>query len=218
MIPVVILMKLLIKHCIPIHIHSYLTDHALISGRDHILMKMSNHHVIVFLLLLRAVLFQASPSATVSVQLSNPVHRVDEDFLSVTIDAGSISRNWSDIDFTSTKVINMAKALYPAMLRIGGTSQDYLLFKPDLGEFRSNFTMTTSQWDAVNTFVKAVKWKLIFGLNQLLRNSEGNWDSGNAKELIMYTLNMNYPVAWELGNGIYMQLYKVTDSIFPTRT
>ena len=135
---------------------------------------------------------KADLSTTISVQLDTPAHHVDEDFLSVTIDAGSIYHNWSDIDFTSTKILNIAKALTPIMLRVGGTYQDYLLFTNPTNMIENvymrNFTMSASQWDAVNNFVKAVNWKFIFGLNQLLRDSNGDWDPTNAKELISYTL------------------------------
>ena len=152
-------------------------------------------------------------SSPISVNLDSVHFIVNEDFLSVTIDAGSINRNWSDINFTSTKVINMAKALNPAMLRVGGTSEDFLIFDPNEGDNRiykrdiddnggdSNFKMSPSQWDAVNTFVQNVGWKLIFGLNQLLRNTDGSWDSSNAEQLIDYTMKKGYQVAWELGNG-----------------
>ena len=107
----------------------------------------------------------------------------------------------------------MAKVLNPAMLRVGGRREDTLIFDPNEGDNRiykrdiddnvgdSNFKMSPSQWDAVNTFVQNVGWKLIFGLNQLLRNTDGSWDSSNAEQLIDYTMKKGYQVAWELGNG-----------------
>ena len=60
--------------------------------------------------------------------ISAPVSEVDPQFLSVTIDAGEISSNWSGIDFTAQRIINMASGLSPAMLRVGGTSGDFLIF------------------------------------------------------------------------------------------
>lgn len=163
---------------------------------------------------------------TVTLSLDAPYCTVADDFLSVTIDAGSISRNWSDIDFTDTKIINIAKALVPVTLRVGGTSQDFLIFDPNKKEEEeeegqkkvtitkedtlstsfdwfadSTFYMSPSQWDAVNEFTKAVGWRFIFGLNQRLQDSNGLWNSTNAELLIDYTLKKNYAVAWELGNG-----------------
>ena len=78
------------------------------------------------------------PSSTptkIFLDLFVPVSEVDPQFLSVTIDAGDISSNWSGINFTAPRIVNMAKALNPAVLRVGGTSGDYLLFNqttPDL--------------------------------------------------------------------------------------
>ena len=68
---------------------------------------------------------------------------------------------------------------------------------------RSKFTMTKKELDAINDFVNEVGWRLIFGFNQLLRQSDGHWDSSNAEHLIDYTMKKGYEVAWELGNGIY---------------
>ena len=71
-----------------------------------------------------------SPDAVyIDLDMNNVEYEVDPEFLSVTIDAGQINHNWESINFTSPRVINMAKALNPAMLRVGGTSADFLLFK-----------------------------------------------------------------------------------------
>ena len=135
-----------------------------------------------------------------SMNLHEHVHIVDEDFLSLTIDASVIKHRW--ITVNADRMINMAKALQPVRLRVGGTSGDFIIFDPD-GENirRSNLTMSTSQWDGINRFTNEVGWTLIFGLNQLLRTSNGEWDSSNAELLIDYTMKKGYQVAWELGNG-----------------
>ncbi len=66
-------------------------------------------------------------------------------------------------------MINLAKGLNPAMLRVGGTCGDFLLFernretmvsngvRMDSSGQRSNFTMTSAQWDTLNKFVKSVE-------------------------------------------------------------
>jgi len=144
---------------------------------------------------------------TIMVNLTGHVYEVSDQFLSVTIDAGAIRHNWDIIDFTATRIINMAKALAPAMLRVGGTSQDFILFEETTKEkeifanLDSDFTMNTSQWDAVNVFVEAAGWDFIFGLNVLLR-ANGSWNSTNAEELLTYTTSKSYKVNWELGNGM----------------
>ena len=144
----------------------------------------------------------------IMVNLTDLVFEVSDQFLSVTIDAGNIKGNWNTIDFTATRIINMAKALAPAMLRVGGTDGDFLLFEKPTNckenqqsvNVYSNFTMNASQWDAVNVFVEAVGWDFIFGLNVLLRVN-GSWNSTNAEELLTYTTSKGYKVNWELGNG-----------------
>ena len=143
---------------------------------------------------------------TIMVNLTDHVYEVSDQFLSVTIDAGNIKSNWDTINFTATRIINMAKALAPAMLRVGGTEGDFLLFEETTDKNKqsinvySNFTMNTSQWDAVNMFVEAAGWDFIFGLNVLLRVN-GSWNSTNAEELLTYTTSKGYKVNWELGNG-----------------
>ncbi len=146
---------------------------------------------------------------SLSINLTAALHEVSNQFLSVTIGDGAIQRNWFSTKFTLPRVINLAKGLSPAMLRVGGTSEDFLLFQSSEGTYRrgkeheSNFTMSPAQWDAVNEFVKAVEWDLIFGLNLLLRHNwpNGSWDSSNAEDLFDYTLSKGYVVNWELGNG-----------------
>ncbi len=143
------------------------------------------------------------------INLTASLHEVSNQFLSVTIGDGAIQKNWFSIKLTLPRVINLAKGLSPAMLRVGGTSEDFLLFQSSEGTYRrgkeqeSNFTMSPAQWDAVNEFVKAVEWDLIFGLNLLLRHNwpNGSWDSSNAEDLFDYTLSKGYVVNWELGNG-----------------
>lgn len=143
-------------------------------------------------------------------ELQHSVCDVSEQFLSVTIDAGSIrNKQWETINFTSTRMQNLARALTPAMLRVGGTSQDYLYFQDNVeynevteAAVQANFTMTGEDWDAINKFVTAAGWEFIFGLNALTRDgSDSAWDSENANKLMEYTLSKGYNVNWELGNG-----------------
>ena len=59
---------------------------------------------------------------------SAPISEVDPQFLSVTIDAGQIRYNWSVIAFRAPRIVNMARTLYPCMLRVGGTGADFMIF------------------------------------------------------------------------------------------
>ncbi len=156
----------------------------------------------------------------VAVNLSSVFVKVSEQFLSVTLDASRIRYNWRAINFTLPRVVNMAKALSPAMLRVGGTSEDFLIFQntklpqnhhkhvtaADQGT--TNFTMNSQQWDEVNRFAETIGWDMVFGLNLLLRHPwpNGTWDSSNAEELMKYTTSQGYKVNWELGNGNHNQI------------
>ena len=156
---------------------------------------------------------------SISVDLNNTSHNVSEQFLSVTIDSHGIRSNWYNLDFKSERMINLGKALAPAMLRIGGTDEDFLLFSENADErhhdsfqktmleydFESttNFTMSASQWDTINQYAQASGWEIIFGLNVFLRTSwpGGDWDSTNAEKLMRYSASKGYQLNWELGNG-----------------
>ena len=70
----------------------------------------------------------------ISLDTYAPVRVVDPQFLSVTLEAGDIRSNWASIDFTAPRIISMARALNPAMLRVGGTSQDFLTFNASTTE------------------------------------------------------------------------------------
>ena len=154
----------------------------------------------------------------VSVNLEKASHTISNQFLSVTIDSDAILQNWYDLDLKSQQLINLGKALAPAMLRIGGTYQDFLIFndscsskshhydernKQHIADVYSNFTVCTTQWDAINQYAQATGWDIIFGLNVFLRNPwpQGDWDTTNAEQLMNYTISKGYKVNWELGNG-----------------
>lgn len=149
----------------------------------------------------------------INVNLEEIQFRVSDQFLSVTLDASYLSTNWSVVhEFKVPRLLTLARSLKPAMLRVGGTGADYLLYNSTsevdrtarVGAApRSNSTFFSKQWNEVNQFAKNVGWNLTFGLNALLRNPwpDGNWDPRNAQELIDYTIDQHYVVNWELGNG-----------------
>ncbi|XP_053505449.1 heparanase [Ictalurus furcatus] len=69
-------------------------------------------------------------SVNVDVDLSRVARRVDERFLSVTIDASLMAEEKFMYLLGSPKLRTLAKALTPAFLRFGGTKQDFMKFKP----------------------------------------------------------------------------------------
>lgn len=149
----------------------------------------------------------------IDVNLKEVQFHVSNQFLSVTLDASYLSTNWSVVhQFRVPRLLTLARALVPAMLRVGGTGADYLLYNSTTGVEgtsrvgvapKSNATFQSKQWNEVNQFAKNVGWNLTFGLNVLLRNPwpDGDWDPKNAQELIDYTTDQDYVVNWELGNG-----------------
>ncbi|XP_067658868.1 heparanase-like [Haliotis asinina] len=157
----------------------------------------------------------AEVNVSVTVVTTQVVSFVDELFIGVTLDSHllPISQHWGGLDFNSQKVQSLAKGLSPCYLRIGGTLGDRLTFDPTgHGTEDVNHTFTGATWDAVNTFVQDVNWKLIFGLNALKRK-EGNWDPTNAKELLQYNSAKGYQLAGlELGNepDHFNETYNIT--------
>lgn len=160
-----------------------------------------------------------------SVNLKEPTWTVSDQFLSVTIDSSAIKSNWYGIDLKSPQLISLGKALAPAMLRIGGTAQDFILFNKNSTDMiehsfskadndtyyrhkqkfedLEDFNMSASQWDAINEFALATGWEITFGLNVLLRQPwpVEHWDTTNAEQLMKYTISKGYQTNWELGNG-----------------
>ena len=65
----------------------------------------------------------------IQLDIETPISEMDPQFLSVAIGAGHIRTNWSGIHFSSPPNINMARGLAPAMFRVGGDEEDFLVFK-----------------------------------------------------------------------------------------
>ena len=72
--------------------------------------------------------------ASISVNLDSPLRTVSDQFLSVTLGPTDISKNWANSALNSKSLINMGKALSPALLRVGGTDEDYVTFKLNQSE------------------------------------------------------------------------------------
>ena len=91
------------------------------------------------------------------------LYEVDPEFLSVTINSGTLRSNWSvAINFTAPRVINMAKGLNPAMLRVGGTSADFLLFSETTGTSTSNGEYAIQSNNLTVSQYKSCECKLMY--------------------------------------------------------
>ncbi|BFZ23699.1 hypothetical protein BsWGS_26738 [Bradybaena similaris] len=160
------------------------------------------------------------------VNLASSLHECEEKFLSVTIDSYSVKMRWSEFNFTSEKLQNLAAALAPCDIRLGGTYADFLIFDPhgtnyseskqtqDIYEnddrFYSgfsnppvhldNFTMTGEHWDILTTFLATVGWDLLFDFNLFLWK-DGVWDPSNADLLLNYSSQRDIKIPYfQLGN------------------
>ncbi|XP_036385326.1 heparanase [Megalops cyprinoides] len=68
--------------------------------------------------------------ASIDVDLSRVLKRVNDRFLSVAIDASLVAEEKYMYLLCSPKLRTLAKALTPAFLRFGGTKQDFMTFTP----------------------------------------------------------------------------------------
>ncbi|XP_075885928.1 heparanase [Nelusetta ayraudi] len=82
--------------------------------------------------------------AAVSVDLSAASGRVDQRFLSVTIDASLASDEMFMYLLGSPKLRTLARGLTPGFLRFGGTRQDFMVFNPQRRLSSSAFTAEPS--------------------------------------------------------------------------
>ncbi|ELT92924.1 hypothetical protein CAPTEDRAFT_216883 [Capitella teleta] len=156
------------------------------------------------------------------VSMATAVNEVDERFLSVAIESAIVHR-WRHFDTSNVRLQTLCRGLSPAFLRVGGTSADFLIFKPNGrsprsnyeprfedsyqdeafdGKHYDNFTMNAESWDTLNTFAYQSGWDLLFDLNVLLRKADSSWDSENATHLLEYSIHKNYSqhLHFELGN------------------
>ena len=80
-------------------------------------------------LLLFIISTTSSLHSSIAIDLTQCVTQVDPRFLSVALDSHIVAEGWKNFDFKSPRVLNMARALSPAYLRLGGTAADLLFFK-----------------------------------------------------------------------------------------
>ncbi|XP_059055265.1 heparanase-like [Achroia grisella] len=159
-----------------------------------------------------------------------------DDFLSIGIDTSEVE-DYDTIDFKNTRFRDLAAALAPARLRLGGTMSERLIFsQKDIAatchhfhcpkdqksvcsavkkmcrhKFLPFFILTGNKWDEINEFCKAVNLKLLFSFNALIRDEHG-WSDVNAKELLQYSKNKKYNLDWQLGNepNSYHHVFNIT--------
>jgi heparanase 1 len=158
--------------------------------------------------------------------LDQPAAHVEPRFLSVAVDtaqvvggefwapagtgAGLLHTHTTDsFDFSRPRLQNLARALGPAYLRIGGTAADRTVYRMDDASAGAplpegaRWALTRARWDQVNAFARATDFRIVFTLNagRSARDADGRWDPQSARPLIEYTQRQGYPVdVWELAN------------------
>ncbi|XP_031452561.1 heparanase [Phasianus colchicus] len=88
----------------------------------------------------------------------------------------------------------------PQLLLTQWPLQEKLLLAEHSWKKHKNTTITRKTLDILHTFASCSGFRLVFGLNALLRRAGLQWDSSNAKQLLGYCAQRSYNISWELGN------------------
>jgi len=168
----------------------------------------------------------ADTTAELTVDVSAPVARIDERYLSFAVDTAQVVGGlfWSAepvaqligeerqpvYDFKRPRLRALAAELAPAFLRIGGSDADRVFYdmsenpvaEEDLSE-GFEFVLTADQIDAIFEFSGALGFDVAFTLSAGPgpRDEQGNWTPEMARILLEYVSANAYEVTlWELGN------------------
>lgn len=154
----------------------------------------------------------------VDINAEQTIYTVSDRFLSVSFDNRLLQQHWVHFNFSSSRLFTLGKGLSPAYLRIGGTTEDWLIFQPEQDNNetfvptsssaphfqRDNFTeynITSADIDKIHLIASKAGWKVLFGLNVCLRTKQGTWDFSNPVKILQYVASKGYDFGWELGNG-----------------
>ena len=159
-----------------------------------------------------------------------PIAHTDERYLCLCVDLGQIAEptrfwnpagakgstletvNRSTYDFGRIRLRNMASALAPGLLRIGGTEADRVFYALDAEALELADTtppppfksvLKAARIDSIGEFAAAIGFEVVFALNAgwAARTAHGAWDSTQARDLLGYIKAKKLPfAAFELGN------------------
>ena len=125
--------------------------------------------------LLTLSLFALASTSRIHIDTSVAAFTVDEKYVSVTIDTSTFQR----LNLQDPTMLLLARALAPAVLRVGGTQADYQVHA--FGQFRdfdceqppSPMTswrcrvVTEADWRALLNFTSETRLQLVYGLSDL---------------------------------------------------
>lgn len=111
-------------------------------------------------------------------------------------------RKISEVNLADKRLLNLAKGLAPAYVRVSGTWANATYFQDDdkpAAKAPAGFVnvVTRKQWKGVVDFIKATNSELItsFAVSNGVRDKNGIWTPVNAQKLINYTKSLGGSVA-----------------------
>ena len=149
---------------------------------------------------------------SIDIDTDNAVFQIPRHFLSL---AGTPKTPIHDPEefhrmLNSERFLALVRGLSPSYWRYGGREAQSVTFHysqsdcPSDGEKKREISLclTAKIFDEIYGLAMKTKTMLIYDLNDLARLENGTWDSRNVRELVNYTIAMNYNVTWQLGNGM----------------
>jgi heparanase 1 len=112
-------------------------------------------------------------------------------------------RQLAPINLADKRLMNLAKGLAPAYVRVSGTWANAIYFqdndKPQMTKAPAGFVnvVTQSQWKGVINFIKATDSKLVtsFAVSNGVRNAQGVWTAKEAQKIASYTKSQGGEIA-----------------------
>jgi len=112
-------------------------------------------------------------------------------------------RKLAPIDLTNKRLMNLAKGLAPAYVRVSGTWANGIYFqdndKPQMKKAPPGFVnvVTQGQWKGVIDFVKATNSKLVtsFAVSNGVRDAQGVWTPKEAQKIAAFTKSVGGEIA-----------------------
>lgn len=149
-----------------------------------------------------------------------PAAIVSDRFLSVAVDMDQLAGGtfWDPAggpdqvpvppyDFSRERLRNLARALAPAYLRLGGSASDRTWYDlsavPGTPPPGFDLVLTRAQWDRANAFARELGFATVLTVAAGAgpRDAERRWTPDNARELLAYSVRRGYPLeVLEFGN------------------
>lgn len=160
--------------------------------------------------------------ARVALSDPEPVARVDERYLSFSLDISVVAGGfwWEGaiasrgglgmfrvppLDLNSAKLDQLTQALQPAYLRVGGSEADRVHYFSAPPEDPNSPVLTQAIWDRLHSFLQRNHLRFFFTVKYGLfeRRQHGQWHGGEVEKLLQYSREKGYTIdVCELGNEL----------------